>query len=177
MTATGIPVLQTGRLVLRGFAEDDLDDYARISGDERVYRWLGGKGLTRDEAWRSMATHLGHWAIRGYGQWALEDRESGSFVGRAGLWQPEGWPGLEIGWTIDPAWWRRGYASEAGRAALTWAFDDLGADEVISITLPDNAASRGVMDKLGLSFDRSQQLLGFEQVVYRIDRATWARRG
>lgn len=172
-----IPALRTQRLVLRPFTNDDLDGYAAITGDERVYRWLGGRGQSRDEAWRSMATFLGHWMLRGYGQWAVEDQVTGQLLGRAGLWRPEGWPGLEVGWTIAPEHWRKGYASEAGEAALAWGFDVLGADEIISVTLPDNVASRGVMEKLGLTFDRTEQLLGFEQVMYRIDRGTWAGRG
>ena len=172
-----IPVLQTKRLVLRAMGEHDLIAFEAIFTDERVYRWLGGESPSRAEVWRSIATNLGHWALRGYGQWALEDRATGELVGRAGLWQPEGWPGLEVGWAVAPEHWQRGYATEAGRAARDWGFEHLGAEEIISLTLPHNAASRRVMEKLGLLYDRTEPVAGHDQVVYRITREEWSSRG
>ena len=177
MSVLDIPVLRTERLVLRGLREDDLDQFTAVFSDERVYRWFGGDAPARDDMWRSMAMHLGHWALRGYGQWALELADTGALIGRAGLWRPEGWPGLEVGWAVSAEHWRRGYASEAGAAALRWAFEHLDTDEVISVTLPDNTASRGVMEKIGLAFDRMEHVKGFDQVIYRITRDEWAARG
>lgn len=168
-----IPVLETERLVLRGFREDDLDAFARLMADQRVARWLGGQTLDRDDSWRSMATHLGHWVLRGYGQWAVEEKATGDLVGRVGHWRPEGWPGLEVGWMIDPDRWGRGYATEGGAAALADAFTRVEASEVISLTLPDNLASRRVMEKLGLRHARDQRVRGFDQVIYAIERARW----
>ena len=176
MTAD-IPQLRTQRLTLRALCETDLEDFTAMMADQRVYRWLGGQPSTAADAWRSMAGFLGHWALRGYGQWALEEQESGRFVGRAGLWNPHGWPGLEVGWTVTPEDWGRGYATEAGQASLQWAFATLGVDEIISVTRPDNAASRRVMTKLGLRYSRDVELLGHRQVVYRITREAWQDHG
>jgi RimJ/RimL family protein N-acetyltransferase len=172
-----IPVVHTERLIMRGMSQDDLDGYEAMFSDERVYQWFGGRVSDRAEMWRSIAMHLGHWALRGYGQWSLQDRETGTLVGRAGLWYPEGWPGLEVGWAVAPQLWQRGYATEAGRAARDWAFEELGVDEVISVTLPHNAASRRVMEKVGLHYDRTQLVGGHEQVVYRVGRDEWTRGG
>lgn len=172
-----IPRIQTQRLVLRGLREDDLDAFAAMMADERVYPWFGGGAVSRAESWRSIAMHLGHWALRGYGQWAVEDRDTGSFLGRLGLWEPEGWPGLEVGWAIAPQMWGRGYATEGGRAATAWAFQMLGAQEVISVTVPHNAASRRVMEKVGLRYDRTQEIGGHEQVVYVTTPDVWASDG
>lgn len=177
MSALDIPVLHTERLVLRGMAETDLDDYEVMLTDERVYRWFGGQAPDRAEVWRSIAMHLGHWVLRGYGQWMLEDRTTGRLVGRAGLWCPEGWPGVEVGWAVRTELWQRGYATEAGKAAVQWAFDTLGVDEVISLTLPHNAASRRVMEKVGLRYDRTQPVAGHEQVIYVVKRDEWNSRG
>ena len=177
MTAADIPQLQTERLVLRAFRDSDLDGFAAMMGDERVARWFGGHASDRAQAWRTMALFLGHWDLRGYGQWVAEDKASGSFVGRVGLWQPEGWPGLEVGWAIAPDLWGQGYATEGGRASVAWAFDELGVDEVISVTLPDNRASRRVMEKVGLDYDRTQDVAGHEQVIYVTTAGTWRRDG
>ncbi len=73
-----------------------------------------------------MAMFVGHWSLRGYGLWAAEERATGEFVGRIGLWNPEGWPGLEVGWLLDCACWGRGLATEGARAALAYAFTTLG---------------------------------------------------
>ena len=176
MSTPTIPTLTTERLVLRALGEEDLGGFAEMMGDERVARWFDGGPVSREESWRSIAMHLGHWVLRGFGQWAVEDRD-GRFVGRVGLWQPEGWPGLEVGWAMSPQFWGRGYATEGGRAAVAWAFDQLGVDEVISVTLPHNMASRRVMEKVGLNYDRTEPVAGHEQVIYVTTRTDWERRG
>jgi RimJ/RimL family protein N-acetyltransferase len=104
------------------------------------------------------------------GQWALEERATGVFVGGAGLWRPEGWPGLEVGWTLDRNAWGHGYATEAGRAAIDYAFNVLHADEVISLIRPENTASIKVAERLGETHHRTIQLLGAEAYVYRTQR-------
>ena len=91
--------LETGRLVLRLFRDSDTDSYAEMVADPDVMRFLD-KPVSRQEAWRNMAMVLGHWQLRGYGMWAVEEKESGEMVGRVGCWRPEGWPGLEVGWTL-----------------------------------------------------------------------------
>jgi RimJ/RimL family protein N-acetyltransferase len=143
-----VPVLETDRLVLRGFEPRDFDAFAELCGDAEVMRFMGPP-VGRVDAWRLLATIVGHWTLRGYGLWAVEERATGAFVGRAGLWYPEGWPGLEVGWALRREWWGRGYATEAGRAALEWAFGALGADHVRSLIHPANARSIRVATKLG----------------------------
>src|SRR5215470_13677785 len=123
--------LGTERLSLRMFRESDLDAYAGMCADPEVMRYPARKPMTRAEAWRNMAMVLGHWQLRGYGLWAVEDRESGLLAGRAGLWRPEGWPGLEVGWTLRREFWGRGYATEAGRAALDHAVTTLKQTYII----------------------------------------------
>ncbi|HEX2084604.1 MAG TPA: GNAT family N-acetyltransferase, partial [Solirubrobacteraceae bacterium] len=114
-----IPTLATERLTLRPFENEDLDAWAAIVGDPEVAEFIGGV-RDRAEAWMRMAAYHGHWVLRGYGQWAVVETESSRFVGRCGLWNPEGWPELEVGWTLARDVWGRGYATEAGRAAVAW---------------------------------------------------------
>jgi len=169
-----IPVLTTERLALRGFTERDLDELAEITADPEVNRYLGaGRPLDRASTWRSMALALGHWQLRGYGMWLVVERSSGRLVGRAGLWSPEGWPGLEVGWLIARPRWGEGLATEAGRACVDYAFGVLGADHVISVIHPDNAASIRVAEKLGETFERKVEFLGYPAVVYGVHRSTW----
>ena len=111
-----VPTLDTARLRLRPWHDDDLEPYAAMCADPEVMRYMGdGATLSRGDAWRSMAMFVGHWQLRGYGMWAVEERATRPFVGRVGLHRPEGWPGLEVGWMLDRATWGRGYATEAGR--------------------------------------------------------------
>jgi RimJ/RimL family protein N-acetyltransferase len=161
--------IETDRLLLRPFRESDLDAYAAIMADPRVMRFMDGP-QDRTAAWRGMAGCLGHWALRGYGLWAAEERASGELIGRIGLINPEGWPGLEVGWLLARSRWGRGYATEGARAALGHAFGVLGADRVISLIKPRNAASIRVAERLGERFERKIEFFGGETLVYGIDR-------
>ena len=170
-----IPALRTERLVMRGFREEDLDAWAQLSGDAEVTRWLGDPdGLSREEAWRRMAYFLGHWELRGFGQWALIEQATGELVGRAGLLQPENWPGLEVGWMVGREHWGRGFAPEAGRATLDWARDSLGADHVISCIEDHNERSARVAEKLGMTVEGRTRIVEdkYEVRIFGIDLGT-----
>jgi RimJ/RimL family protein N-acetyltransferase len=170
-----VPEVHTERLVLRGFREDDLDEWAAISADSEVTRWVGDPdGLSREDAWRKMAYFVGHWALRGYGQWALVERDTGELVGRAGLLRPEAWPGLEVGWLVARTHWGRGFAPEAGRATLEWAREELGADHVVSLIEDDNDRSARVAEKLGMSVEGRTRIVNgmYEVRIFGIDLPT-----
>jgi RimJ/RimL family protein N-acetyltransferase len=170
-----IPELVTERLVLRALRASDFEAYAAMCADPEVRRFLGdGRPLERPAAWREMAVLLGHWDLRGFGQWALVERENGGLVGRAGLWQPEGWPGLEVGWILGRSFWGKGFAIEAARASLAHAFETVGAERVISLIRPDNTRSIRVAERLGEHYDRRVELARIVHHVYVIDRASWA---
>ena len=163
--------LETDRLRLRQFRESDLDEYARITGDAETMRFIArGAPLARDEAWRSLAYVIGHWWIRGYGLWAVEEKASGALVGRIGLYRPEGWPGLEVGWLVARERWGEGFATEGGRAALAHAFTALRAKRVISAIAPENGPSIRVAEKLGLRYAESRQIAGRSVAIYGIER-------
>ncbi len=159
------PTLTTERLELRPFRNEDLDTWAAIVGDPETARYIGGV-QTRIDAWLRMAAYHGHWVLRGFGQWAVVLRESDRFLGRAGLWNPEGWPELEVGWTIDRSQWGNGYATEAGRAAIEWGRSELGLTRIASVIHPDNARSIAVAERLGMSFDRFAPLGDERMAIY-----------
>lgn len=165
-----IPILETGRLRLRPFRESDFESYAGMCADPEVMRYLTGVPLSRMDAWRHLAIVVGHWHLRGYGMWAVEEKETGSFVGRIGFYNPDGWPGFELGWTIVRSRWGRGYATEGARAALAHAFTAMDRDHVISVILPENRASIRVAEHLGETLERRVEVIGKECLVYGIHR-------
>ena len=94
--------------------------------------------------------------LRGYGQWAVT--LDGRFIGRAGLWFPEGWPELEVGWTLDRSCWGHGYATEAGRASIEWGRTTLGLTRIASVIAVGNDRSAAVAKRLGMALDRRTTL-------------------
>ncbi len=164
-----VPELETERLRLRGWRDADLDDYAAMSADPAVMEFLGGV-VDRDAAWRSMALHAGHWLLRGYGLWALESRADRAFLGRVGLWNPEGWPGEEIGWKLARPAWGHGYATEAAQVVMRWAWSELGLPRLISVIDPRNERSIAVARRVGMDHVRDWRLNGATVRIYGIER-------
>ena len=165
-----VPELQTERLLMRGWRYEDHRPFAAILGDPAVARGLGkDRGLTPHEAWVDMSMMAGHWPLRGFGHWALEERDSGEFVGRAGLYFPPDWPAMEVGWTVAREHWGKGYAPEAARAACEWAHDELGARHVVSLIHPANEQSIRVAEKLGETLEGHHSTRGFDLLVYGAD--------
>jgi RimJ/RimL family protein N-acetyltransferase len=161
-----VPELDTDRLHMRGFREEDLDELAAISADPEVTKWVGDdNGLSREDTWRRMAYFVGHWELRGFGQWALIERDTGKLVGRAGLLRPEAWPGLEVGWLVAREHWGRGFAPEAGRASMEWAREELGADHIISLIEDANERSARVAEKLGMTVEGRTRIVNGQYEV------------
>ena len=170
-------IFGSARLVLRMFRESDLDAYAAMCGDPEVMRYLGdGYPLTRAEAWRNMAMVLGHWQLRGFGLWAVEERATGLLAGRVGCWQPEGWPGLEIGWALRREFWGRGYATEAAQTVMADAFSRLERPRLISLIHPQNGGSIAVAVRLGMRLQGSTEVMGHSALMYGIDRPIYEAR-
>ena len=167
---SAVPRVETERLLLREWRDEDTDPWAELCADDEVMRSLGREGaLSLGDAWRDMAVMAGHWALKGFGHWILELRATGELVGRAGLYHPPDWPGLEVGWTVARPHWGNGYAGEAGRAAIDWARDELGADRVISLIADDNHRSQRVAEKLGMRVEGRASLRGHDLRVFGVD--------
>lgn len=154
--------LTTERLRLREWRDEDLPAYAAFFADERQARFVGG-ACPDYEAWRRLAVVAGHWALKGFGLWAVEERGSGHFVGCVGVQKPLGWPETELGYWIASDMQHRGYATEAGLAARNHAYDTLHIDTLVSFIHPDNTASIAVAERLGASLERYIELLAFGQ--------------
>lgn len=142
-----IPTLTTARLVLRAPAIDDFPAECAFYASPRSQ--YVGSPAEPEQVWRMIAAFIGHWAIRGYGFWAIEDRQTGAWLGRAGLWFPHGWPEPEIGWTLSEQAEGHGIAQEAARAARDHAYRTLGWTTAISLIDPRNARSIALAERLG----------------------------
>ena len=165
-----IPVLETARLRLRRVAERDVDVLTAMFGDPCYMRFMGDSKLAdRAAAWRAIAGALGHWAIRGYGFFAVEEKATGRFIGWSGLLNPEGWPGIEIAWGIAPDRWGQGFATEAATAVRHYAADTLHLTRLISLIHPENVASIRVAKKIGERFLRTIEFQGKEVRLYQVD--------
>lgn len=172
------PVLETERLILRCPQEADLDGFAEMMADEQAMRFLGGV-KPRTEAWRAMATLAGSCVLRGYTLFSVVDKASGEWLGRVGPWFPEAWPGTEVGWGLKRSAWGKGYATEAAAAAMDFAFDRLGWDEVIHTIVPNNAAHQAVARRLGSRYLRPGHLpapIDLDTDVWGQSRADWMKR-
>jgi RimJ/RimL family protein N-acetyltransferase len=175
-----IPRLETERLILREWRNEDFEPLAQFLADEDVMRYLSGKPLSRSDAWRSMSMSIGHWFLRGYGVWAVERKADKAFICRIGLLNPEGWPGLEVGWTLGKPYWNQGYATEAGRAAMNYGFLTQSVDRLISVIDPRNTASQAVAQRLGETKGEQRQLTiageTFTADIWSISREEWKKR-
>tara|TARA_Y100000590_G_scaffold324721_1_gene368320 strand:- start:423 stop:974 length:552 start_codon:yes stop_codon:yes gene_type:complete len=167
------PTLETDRLVLRPFRDDDLADYFAMEDSPEVRAGLGTfDEFRKPDAFLKMAAWLGQWELRGTGHWALEEKDSGLLVGSVGLNQvevtPLDWPGVEVGWTLHPDQWGRGYATEAGAAAVRYGFEELGEKRLFSCILLDNHRSQAVARRLGFELIEEKAMLMLPHEVYGI---------
>jgi len=149
-----IPTIETERLILRGWREDDVEAVRDLTMDEEATRFIGG--VAKDwQAFRTLCTFIGHWQLRGFGFFAVEEKSSAECIGWAGMWKPDGWPENEIGYSFRRKFWGKGYASEAAAASLKFAYETLGWTTAISCIDPANQGSQGVAKRLGASLEAS----------------------
>lgn len=139
--------IETERLILRLPRAADFDRYAELFAHPASSH-IGGP-LARGDAWRRFLQMPGAWMVQGFAMFSVVEKSSGRWIGQAGPWYPEGWPGTEVGYAFHPDAWGSGYATEACAAAMEWAFESLGWTDVIHSISPANDASKAVAQRLG----------------------------
>lgn len=159
------PRLETERLLLRPMEERDIPHLFEVMADEETARHIGGV-QSPPLVWRAVASIIGHWALRGYGFFSVEDKASGEWLGRIGPWYPHGWPQPEVGWTVKRQAWGKGIAPEAAARCLDWVFDELGWESVIHLIHKDNTGSQAVARKLGsYNWNKPVKVAGFDIIA------------
>ena len=165
-------MIETSRLRMRLPEESDARPILEMHQDPEVVRQLQVPVQVGEitMAWRNVAMMRGHWVFRGFGQWVVVEKQTRAVVGRVGLWNPDGWPGVELGWLIRRDRWGQGLATEAATAALDWAWRYVKTDHVISLIQPGNAPSIRVAEKIGERFEQNVTVTGTEFRCYGITR-------
>ncbi len=159
--------LETERLILRPFKHADWSALHAHYADPACTRFTFGRALSEAESWRAMASMAGHWALRGYGPYALEEKASGAVIGAAGLWYPNDWPEPEIKWALSRAFWGRGLASEAVRAVQTMALREAPELPLISFINAQNSASIRLALAVGATLELEREFRGSPWQLYR----------
>ncbi|MBO6604323.1 MAG: GNAT family N-acetyltransferase [Roseicyclus sp.] len=155
-TLAHTPVLETERLILRVPQASDFPVLAPFVMSDRARYIGGGADKAIGHAWRVLAILTGHWPLRGFGTFVLEDKATGLPIGSAGPWYPEGWPEKELGWTIwAPEAEGKGYAYEAMLTLRAHAYADLGWTTAVSYIDPQNSRSIALAERLGCRLDET----------------------
>ncbi|MCB1396271.1 MAG: GNAT family N-acetyltransferase [Rhodobacter sp.] len=153
VTLSATPVLETERLILRAPVAADWAVWRGFMLSERSVHVRAAE-VTEALAWRAFGHFIGHWVLRGWGNFVVTDRASGAALGACGPWFPAGWPERELGWSIwDAAAEGEGIAFEAAQAARGFAYDVLGWDTAVSYIAASNARSRALAGRLGCTLD------------------------
>lgn len=178
------PTLTTARLILRPPEQSDFDGFAAMASEPETMRYIGGVAA-RDAAWRTMSQLAGAWALLGYSMFSVLKRDTGEWIGRLGPWRPGGkeggWPGDEVGWGLKSSAMGQGYALEGATAAIDWAFDNLGWQDVIHCIDEKNTPSIALAERLGSTVQRTNVAMPapFNELrcdIYGQSRAQWKAR-
>ncbi len=168
-----IPRLNTERLLLRPFMPSDLDPFAEMVADKDVMHnaTYDGTPMTRAQAWNWLCLMLGHWHMRGFGIWGVEERSTGELVGRIGLQFLDWFDDVELVWMLAKSVWGKGYAAEGARAAISYGLDTLDLLRIAAVIHQENSTSIRLAERLGMEMEKEvkRQEIPFYQYVIKKD--------
>ena len=166
-----MPEIETTRLRLRYFSQDDLDDLFCIYSNPEVMKYVGS-ARTKDETQAALISMISHWK-HGFGMWAVIYKQSGKIIGRCGLCFLDNTPQVELGYALDKPFWNMGLATEASRASLKYGFEEVRLERIVGIAKPENIASQRVMQKVGMKYEKNAHYYNSDVVYYALDRADY----
>jgi RimJ/RimL family protein N-acetyltransferase len=168
-----MPELETERLHLRPFCLDHLDRLAEIHCDPLVMRFLGGRTRDRAETLTRLETNIRTWNEHGFGMFAAFEKTTGVMIGRCGLAFLDNTPEIEVGYMLARDYWGQGYATESARACLRFGFVDRAMNRIVAVAHPENMASRHVIEKMGMCFEKTAHFYENDVVYYSLTREAW----
>lgn len=151
-----IPTRETERLLLRAFTKDDLNPFADMVADAEVMQMAtyDGTPMSQAQAWNWLCLMLGHWHMRGYGIWAVEEKTTGELIGRIGLQFLDWFEDVELVWMLAKSAWGKGYASEGAGAAIKFGFETLKLPRIAAVIHCENQASIRLAERLGMELEK-----------------------
>lgn len=161
--------IETARLRLRPFTPEDLDDMYPIYSNPEVVRYVGKGVRTREETEIGLFYTIEHYR-HGFGMWAVVDKMDNKTIGRCGLCFLDRTPEVELGYVLDKPYWGKGLATEASLASLKYGFEEIQLDRIVAIAHPLNLASRRVMEKVGMKYEKDAHYYDTDVVYYAILR-------
>ena len=164
--------IETPRLQLRQFVPNDLDELYRLYSDPDLMRYIGKGIRTKNETETALLSILKHYE-HGFGMWAVISKDDNKLIGRCGLCFLDNTPEVELGYLLDKSYWRKGLATEASHASLNYGFEVVKLDKIIAIAQPENIASRRVMEKVGMKYEKDAYFYNKDVVYYAISRAVY----
>jgi len=166
--------IETNRLQLRKLTGQDLDDLAQIYQDPEVMRYrLHPEPATREQTQEMLKTILSHWQQYSFGRWAVICKLNQQFIGHCGLEVLAGTSNVEVNYLLDRAYWGKELATEAAREAVRYGFEELRCDSLVALAKPENLASRRVMEKLEMQYEKDVEYNGMSWVLYTLNRDQW----
>ncbi len=169
-----IPTFETARVKARRVTPGDLEELASMYQNQEVMKTLGGT-RSREQALGLLERMIKQWDEYDFGVWILEDKETGAFMGRAGLLKVhiDGADEIELLYALLPDYWSKGIATEAAKEIVRIGFEELGLENIVSFTLPENKASQRIMEKLGFTYEKDCVHADLLHVFYRLTKEQW----
>lgn len=167
-----IPAIETPRLILRPFTSDDAEEYcAKIFADPDVMRYLPRRDVPpRTRAENAIRVFNQRWAEHGLGLWAVTDKASGALIGHGGLQDIPETEEVELSYALAKPYWGQGIATEVAEASVKFGFEEIGLERIIALAVPENIASRRVMEHVGMLYEKDARYFDMDVVYYAIER-------
>jgi RimJ/RimL family protein N-acetyltransferase len=168
--------IETSRLRLRQFTPNDLDDLYRLYSNPDLTRFIGKGARTKKETQTALSAIIKHYE-HGFGMWAVIHKADDKLIGRCGLCFLDNTPEVELGYLLDKFYWCRGLATEASHASLKYGFELVKLEKIVAIARPENIASRRVMAKVGMKYEKDVCFYNLNAVYYAISRDDYQTSG
>ena len=172
-----MPEIETARLLLRPYTPQDLDELAAILSNPAVMRYTSRGPIPKDQVkevtQQTLQNFITHWQQHRFGVWAVVEKVTAKLIGHCGLNFLPNSPEVEVLYRLDEAYWNQGIASEATKASLRYGFEEVKLDRIVAITVPEHTASRRVMEKCGLKYEKNAQFYNLYVVYYTLARSEW----